>query len=914
MKSRCPLFFQAIHERLTRLVLFNQPVACVTMVDAREGDAYVVDLRVSNNHASSKSWNRYIVDTGYPIDIFSFFDKSTETYSRGGGPRASLIRALFEEDPTADTYTRIQNLIQPWVDDKTPRICGMIITHTDRDHWGNAEWLTRCLQWGHQDRKNTFSMNPLPTYTSPMIEWLKDVAAMSKGRMEDLTKKTAEDMAIKQGNLREKARKWLLDEYGIEWQKTAQAVKLGNHREIVEEERVLDRQLFQNRTQWETAFKKYQDIQLALLKEKPYCSLEVLGYRNLSKDILKKVKERGQKLTPEELKKLQNYPNAWTTEYLVRWKHKEFTPTVGCSFKDIPDMAKALGYHVSYRFNLQKISNNLNEADVAEPDMAMLMSPLTNAWISANTTTSVKTWSDRPIFKPSRDQLIAAGAAGGDMISETLDHEVLVIAEVCLEPPPSSAKRSYPVGRNDANSVLAGDWLRLMGRHRFVVEGVDKLEIDEDALKIEAELDRYKIMGLELKLIEDDIERKRLEENSEKLMAKFLELVMDGWFAEEPAQPDKLVLDVDCLGLQDTVYGLNFVLTPEKNQSGERIYSYWKSTYSGCAGTRFSRDFLHLAAQAYLSPHHTEKWIIKARSNSEVLEEELANDDYLYAVELNGLIENVLKRKGTNQNHKTFVPQGTRDDLKKLFDDAKPGIKKIEDEYKAKRKALEAKAAATMTSKKVTKKNRSWGHAANRASLITHFRFEALTRGGYGPQVDFDMLFTGDAFEIGAGESQPYAPHLRPGHNDFQIPSAVRPRTIEKQPGLFSNPDGNLLSWLWQNGNLRSMRVGVLKLPHHGSSNTTNALFYRLVSASIYLISGANVPHGHPRPETLQSIINTIMEEDGPARPPSDFCSAEAMERATDPDAANEVMNLTDISNVSIFLTMTTSSPASSAS
>lgn len=66
-----------------------------------------------------------------------------------------------------------------------------------------------------------------------------------------------------------------------------------------------------------------------------------------------------------------------------------------------------------------------------------------------------------------------------------------------------------------------------------------------------------------------------------------------------------------------------------------------------------------------------------------------------------------------------------------------------------------------------------------------------------------------------------------------------------------------------------ALRVDVLKVPHHGSSVTTNSSFYRNVSASVYLISGAANPHGHPRAETMASIISTILLEDGGALAPN---------------------------------------------
>ncbi|KAF5963362.1 hypothetical protein FCOIX_13875 [Fusarium coicis] len=842
------------------------PVACVTVVEANEGDAFVVDLRVAKDYTKSASWNRYIVDTGFPIDIFSAYDSETDTYSAGGGPRAGLLRALFEDDIT--TKALINSTIKPWDDGQMPRICGMIITHTDRDHWGNATWLARYLQWAHQQSNGTFLLNPLPIYTSPMIQWLKDVAAMSKLHLTETKMLAAKDKSHKEVDARARAKDFLTKEHKIMFSadKTAKPVlKLGESRIAVEEEVTIDSTPFLNPSAWTAAFKKYEELQQTLLTEKPYCSLAIQVTKRLKDE--EDLKRWNGKMDKGDRRKLRTDETAWIKEYIVRWHHKPLTRTVGCSFNSIPDLAAALGYTINYRFNLQKRDFKLDE-----PDLTMLMRPLTHEWINENTTSAITTWTERSNFKPTEDQLRAAGAVRQNTIFETFDEPVLVIAEVRLVPPKITAKRSYPVGPNDPNAVLAGDWLRLMSQHRFVETGLDKPDVDTDAVEqIKAVVEKPDFIGLDDRLVQEDTgDRPQIT-----AVERLLHLVVEGWFAQEPEKPNKLVQDVACLGLQDTIYGLHFVLQPPVEEGKKPMDSFWKSSYSGCAGTRFSRDFLHLAAQAYLSPDQTDKWFRKAKSNSEKLDHLLQiDDDYLYNVQLVKQIGLVIDRTTADSSRKLFVSEDKKKELGTYaINVLQSRIDAAEAKYEVEKKTREKRA-------KKSTKNRSWGHAANRSSLITHFRFEARTYRGFEKGVSFDMLFTGDAFEIGAGESQPYAPHLRPGLKDFQIPSAVRPRTIEKQGGLFENPDGNLLSWLWQNGNLGGMRVGVLKVPHHGSSNTTNALFYRLVSASVYLISGANKPHGHPRPETLQAIINTIMREDGPARPPEDFCSEESIRRA----------------------------------
>ena len=866
------------------------------MVDAKEGDAYVVDLRVADDYTTSESWNRYIVDTGVPSDIMAESNRATDKPATGGGPRAGLYRALFDQD--IFTHDSINGIIRPWLDGRTPRICGIIITHTDRDHWGNAPWLARYLEWAHQKYKGTFSLNPLPIYTSPMIEWAKDIADISKLQVMNGKEKEVEETSAKEAAAKEKAKAFLTKEYGIEFKNRQKKLRpessAGDQlamEEEVKEEVTIDDTPFEDPTAWSAAFAEYKKLQQRLLIEKPYCSLNVGRAKSLrNKDDRIRWQKR---MSAEDRKQLRNDQNAWIIEYFVRWVHKKFKRTVGCSFNSIYDLAKALGYGIEYRFNLQD-----GTANVKDLDLKMLMRPLTDAWIKDNTTSAITTWTERPIFKPTIEQLKGAGAMGL-MNAEEPNEEVFVIAELRLVPPGRTAKRSYTVGKGDANSMLAGRWLRMIAKHRFVEAGVDELEIDTVAVEqINTAQQELQVLGLDEKLTEekdldDDAYKANQPTTVEEMVTRTLKLVVQGWFKEPTPEPDKLVQDVVCLGLQDTVYGLHFDL--KQQSDGTRAHSFWKSTYSGCAGTRFSRDFLHLAAQAYLSPDQTDHWAEKAESNSEMLEEKRKDNEYFYYIELRRLINSVKSRKTLSKDVKSKLEKYLKDKLQPL-------IKEATTKFDLNKKNRDDKATKLVN--KAARRHPSWGHAANRASLVTHFQFDAQTPEGNGYRKKFDMLFTGDAFEIGAGESQPYAPHLRPTNKDFAYPSAVRPKTIEMQSGLFANPDGNLLSWLWQNGHFNSMRVGVLKVPHHGSSNTTNALFYRLVSASVYLISGANKPHGHPRPETLQAIIDTIMKEDGPATPPKDYCSVGSIKKFEDKrELRGKVKDLPPIRNVSIIST-----------
>ncbi|KAK6529343.1 hypothetical protein TWF281_008519 [Arthrobotrys megalospora] len=175
-------------------------------------------------------------------------------------------------------------------------------------------------------------------------------------------------------------------------------------------------------------------------------------------------------------------------------------------------------------------------------------------------------------------------------------------------------------------------------------------------------------------------------------------------------------------------------------------------------------------------------------------------------------------------------------------------------------------------------KPQNWAHYANRASIITHFICDDDYGSNQNPQSfiltsedpdpsrrpgTFEMLFTGDAFEWDKFEKEYYDEQkMAKGRGPLQF-----------FPDLpMMPPDGNLVNWLWRQNRLRPTRVGVLKVPHHGSSDTTGATFFRTVTASVYLIS-AGTKHGHPRAETLETILKAIVQEDGSAEPPENFVS-----------------------------------------
>ena len=208
-----------------------------------------------------------------------------------------------------------------------------------------------------------------------------------------------------------------------------------------------------------------------------------------------------------------------------------------------------------------------------------------------------------------------------------------------------------------------------------------------------------------------------------------------------------------------------------------------------------------------------------------------------------------------------------REKIKKLEVERKEHKRKVTERIKHLKKSDIRDKEQLDRMSKILANHSQWSGAANRASVITNFQFNlpADERNRR-----FDMLFTGDAFELGGQDSSPYSDLLKLRWKDFGLHSAALARITERPNTFLGNSDGNILTWLWQSSNLKGIKVGVLKVPHHGSSTTTGALFYRLVTASVYLISASATKHGHPRLETLATIIDAMVREDGNARPPAD--------------------------------------------
>ena len=128
------------------------------MIDVAEGDCYVVDL-LNKDGASlddqecADNWIRYLIDTGSKIEN-----------------RVERIMAALT----------VHNVIDPWpksdcVEKRLPILGGVIITHSDRDHSGNAHEVLRRMDldaWKPSIfAEKTKLIKGVPVYISPMVQW-----------------------------------------------------------------------------------------------------------------------------------------------------------------------------------------------------------------------------------------------------------------------------------------------------------------------------------------------------------------------------------------------------------------------------------------------------------------------------------------------------------------------------------------------------------------------------------------------------------------------------------------------------------------------------------------------------------------------------------------------------------------------
>ena len=268
----------------------------MTLVDAKEGDAFVVDLRVARDQKDPRCWNRFIVDTGVP----------TEAH------RDALCCAISDQDTRREKSVPLPG---PWAKPidtavTNPPICGVIVTHTDHDHWGNARWLvnTLCASFNElplADRPN-FVFNPVPFYTSPAIQWAQDLQWYGR-QMNDPAS------TVKPGDL-------ILED-------------LGQREDQSNEEAA--------------SFIFDADCRLDL-----YGGLSQLKYTYRPKILFDpaNVDAKVPKIKASE----------GDIRYGVRWVHKKVAFTVGRSFNSVFDLGKHLDYQLPYRFNFLALGKEVS--------------------------------------------------------------------------------------------------------------------------------------------------------------------------------------------------------------------------------------------------------------------------------------------------------------------------------------------------------------------------------------------------------------------------------------------------------------------------------------------------------------------------------------------------------------------------
>ena len=149
------------------------------MIDVSEGDCYIVDLL--NVHDVSLTCPEDVSSTG-PEDVSL----------TGPENAANWIRYLIDTDSSArDRLRRImfalinRNEIDPWpkpdlIRSGLPLLSGAIITHSDRDHSGNAsDVLDQAVQSLWQPsiffNKTNDPLHQVPVYVSPMVQWTRDL-------------------------------------------------------------------------------------------------------------------------------------------------------------------------------------------------------------------------------------------------------------------------------------------------------------------------------------------------------------------------------------------------------------------------------------------------------------------------------------------------------------------------------------------------------------------------------------------------------------------------------------------------------------------------------------------------------------------------------------------------------------------
>ena len=135
------------------------------MIDVAEGDCYIVDLLNEDGSAEvANNWARYIIDTG---------GSKIEDDKRWKAIRTALTEGL-PHDPWPAPKELLKDL---------PPLSGIVITHSDQDHAGNAHLLFKALSRVLGESITwTSGSGPVTAYITPSSEWrqkerLKDTKA-----------------------------------------------------------------------------------------------------------------------------------------------------------------------------------------------------------------------------------------------------------------------------------------------------------------------------------------------------------------------------------------------------------------------------------------------------------------------------------------------------------------------------------------------------------------------------------------------------------------------------------------------------------------------------------------------------------------------------------------------------------------
>ena len=167
------------------------------MIEVAEGDCYIVDLFNSEGSQDifqdANKWRRFLIDTGTK-------DKN----------RLGVITGALTEYNKLDPWPDIKKVDPSTIDSNQPKIgtpktlpklklpplSGVIITHSDRDHSGNAHLLLKDLGNGELgkiipfDKAHKFTR--VPIYMTPMVEWTRNGGPNDPTRFIKLVKKRTE--------------------------------------------------------------------------------------------------------------------------------------------------------------------------------------------------------------------------------------------------------------------------------------------------------------------------------------------------------------------------------------------------------------------------------------------------------------------------------------------------------------------------------------------------------------------------------------------------------------------------------------------------------------------------------------------------------------------------------------------------